>query len=67
MFTSKFTESPPRLEAVSANAFAGDATRTPRFELVAERPRSARSQRSAVTTSLVLSRREDRSTGRKER
>jgi hypothetical protein len=67
MLTPKFTESPLRLASVAADAFAGHATCTPRFEPVAERPRSGRSQRSAVTASLVLSRREDRSTGRKER
>ena len=67
MFTPRFTESPPRLEPVSADAFAGDAACAPRFEPVAERPRSWGSQRSAVTASLVLSRREDRHTARRER
>ena len=67
MFTSKLTESPPRLEFLSADVFAGGAARAPRFAPVAERPRSGRSQRSAVTASLVLSRRADRPTGPKER
>jgi hypothetical protein len=67
MFTPRFTESPPRPESAPADAFAGDAARRPRFEPVAERPRSWRSQRSVVTASLVLSRREDRPTVRRER
>ena len=67
MFTLKLTESPPLRDPASADAFARDAARTPRFEPVAERPRSARCQRSIVTASLVLSRREDRPSGRKER
>lgn len=67
MFTLKLTESPPRRESVSADAFARGAARTPRFEPVAECPRSGRCQRSIVTASLVLSRREDRPTGRTER
>jgi len=47
--------------------FTPKLTEAPRFEPVAERLRSGRSQRSAVTASLVLSRRKDRPTGRKQR
>ena len=67
MFTLMLTEAPPRCESVSADACAVDAAHTPRFEPVAERPRSGRGQRSIVTASLLLSRREDRATGRKGR
>lgn len=67
MFPSKLTESPPRLELSSAGAFAGGAAHAPRFDPVTERRRSGRSQRSAVTAGLVLSRHTDRPTGPKER
>jgi hypothetical protein len=65
MFTPKVTETPPRLQPVSADPFAADPAGARRFEPVAERPRTARSQRSVVAASLVLSRREDRPTSRR--
>jgi hypothetical protein len=64
MFTPKVTETPPRRESAAADTFACG---TPRFEPVAERARSGRSQRSVVTASLVLSRREDQPAGRRRK